>query len=294
MRILYAAGNYSGANIQASRFIANAQGHEIAIAAYLDNSDTLPRINWLLDALSQNKNKSETLQLLELDNAPAMNPDLLVFMLEDISNWKPDLAIVNAEPFVASIAASMDITTYYCSPFQLMNAMADKLSPSPYKTILSKFRSKLRLMPAASKNLVYSPFGDLERPPKLKAGYEWIRPYYEYPKPLAGISEARKKHNSFSYASKHIGPDTAIIGGQTNFLADCLYNDIEQIALSPDTKDPEAVMNAMLCNELDAATDLGMIDSSLQYAKNAITKITRNNNKISMKLIPELHEILCI
>ena len=56
MRILYSAGNRVGANSQLSRFLQHVGSkHEVKIAAYLRSSESIPHIDWTLDALHYNK-----------------------------------------------------------------------------------------------------------------------------------------------------------------------------------------------------------------------------------------------
>ena len=54
MKILYGAGNFTGSNIAAARFIKNTE-HEVRIAAHYKNHKYLESFDWCLDPLYKTK-----------------------------------------------------------------------------------------------------------------------------------------------------------------------------------------------------------------------------------------------
>lgn len=179
MKILYGAGNRIGANFQLVRFL-NHTNHQIKIAAHIKSSESLPHVDWTLDALYNKltpKQTSDVNQLFGHSGVPNINLGQAEILLSEIDDFSPDLVISDAEPIVAHAAQSLSIPLWYCSPLHLLDGVEWSRGQLRYTSLLSATRKFLETLPQAAKTFVYSPLGDLKNRPPLKSGYEWIGPY---------------------------------------------------------------------------------------------------------------------
>jgi hypothetical protein len=182
MRILYSAGNRVGANSQLSRFLQHAGSkHEIKIAAYLKSSDSIPHIDWTLDALHYNKPATANAEMFKLfghRGVPFVNINNVRILLQEIEQFEPELFIVDGEPTTAHIAKKLGIKLWYYSPLHLLNGLEWEKGQLRYISRLTSLRHMLRSMPEPDAAFIYSPFGDIKFRPYLKNGFEWIQPYH--------------------------------------------------------------------------------------------------------------------
>lgn len=182
MKILYSAGNRVGANSQLSRFLQHLDGkHEIKIAAYLKSSDSIPHIDWTLDALHYNKPATANtgmLQLFGYRGVPFVNVDNARIFLQETEKFEPELFIVDGEPIAAHIAKKLGIKLWYYSPLHMLNGLEWEKGQLRYVSRLTSLRHMLRSMPEPDAAFIYSPFGDIKFRPYLKNGFEWIQPYH--------------------------------------------------------------------------------------------------------------------
>jgi len=169
----------------------------------------------------------------------------------------------------------------------------------------------LHRLPKAERTFVYSPFGDIKFRPNLKAGYEWMRPYYHDvggSRNFESIAVVRDSErisilskilncippfnftlfSPFSYNLSHLENrnildvekyKVALMNcrwlfstGETSFIADAIYNGIERICITPRLDDPEAMLNANLCRLYDIGDDVGQVEYLEQHAVGAVEK----------------------
>lgn len=292
MKILYAASNNQNAKIQLSRFLRAVDGskHQIKIAAYKKSSPLNTNIDWTLDALLNIYRPN----LLSLDN------DNLSIYLEQIKNFAPDLIISDLEYFTSMVATDLDIAHWQCSSSMINFALngRDKYNLGLFKNFAyplakdpSHTQRTVNIIDNSSINLVYSHYGDIENPPVLQAGFNWVRPYHKLSKShvpcqhfvTAGLSKADKQlldalkkypdcvvftEQTFEHYQdltiKDIGiedeyycnlknSNVFICQGQTNFLADAFYNSKYSLTY-PDYDDTEAITNSQISQKLGLAS----------------------------------------
>lgn len=180
MKIIYAAGNRIGSDIQLKRFLKHNK-HEIKIAAYLRSSGSLTNVDWLLDAARHNKEKRSRKNLANIfgyKSPPWINPKVATTLLDDVCLYNPDLIIADFEPIFSNIAKTLGIKLWYCSPVHLLDGIKWEGEQLKYFSLLDKTRRGLSRLPKAEKTFIYSPFGDKVFKLKLKREYEWVKPYY--------------------------------------------------------------------------------------------------------------------
>ena len=99
MKIVYSAGDRTGSDSQLVRFLEHASNkHEIKIAAYFKSSESLPHIDWTLDALHYKpSNRYKIKKLLGHGGAGFLNLNATKTLLNDISEFGPDLIISDGE-----------------------------------------------------------------------------------------------------------------------------------------------------------------------------------------------------
>ena len=103
----------------------------------------------------------------------------LSILLEEISEYSPDLVICDAEPIVANIAKVLGFRLWYCSPLHLLDGVKWSTGQIKYRSRLEKYKKLLAKLPRAERTFVYSPFGRIHPlSPELKPGYEWMEPYH--------------------------------------------------------------------------------------------------------------------
>lgn len=290
MKILYAASNSYSARIQLARWLQAMQGtnHQIKIAAYKKSSPKGISIDWTLDAL---------LNIYKPEYLSTHNDNLSIYY-EQVKNYMPDLIISDLEYFTSYVANSLNVPLWQCSSSLIKFGLtrnekydlgmfkyhAHSLNRDPGHT-----QRTINLIDNSDANLVYSHYGDTDRPPLLQEGYEWVRPYHQIGKAhltcahsiVAGLSTNDKQ---VVMALKKFSPDSVIFlenrgsekydniqvkdienadeyycnlrnserfvcQGQASFLADAFYNGKFSL-IYPDYQDAESLINSQLSNKL--------------------------------------------
>lgn len=288
MKILYAASNNLNAKIQLTRFLKAMQGskHQIKVAAFKLSSPEGINIDWTLDCLL-NIYRPE---LMTLDN------DNLRIYYEQVKYYEPDLIISDLEYFTSYIANVLNIKVWQCSSSLVNIAMerSEKYNLGVFKHFSflierdeEQKNRTLNLLENSNGNFVYSHFGDTEAPPKIREGFEWVRPYHQVGKynvpcqhfiigaipdgnkeliaflrkqpdavvfvesPSETYSELRVKDikNAEEYFCNLQNCGYFLCQGQTSFLADAYYNGKWSI-IYPDYEDAEAVLNSAISRHL--------------------------------------------
>ncbi|MHA2427477.1 MAG: hypothetical protein ACXADB_05600 [Candidatus Hermodarchaeia archaeon] len=184
MKIVYSCSNRIGAGVQLTRFLRRMEGseHEVRIAGFRRPTESITHIDWTLDAMRHrysSKNKQGLIELFGYHGLPDVGFKELSILLEEISEYNPDLVICDAEPIVANIAKVLGFRLWYCSPLHLLDGVKWGPGQIKYRARLEKHRKLLDKLPIAERVFVYSPFGDIEGTgPELKSGYEWMQPYH--------------------------------------------------------------------------------------------------------------------
>lgn len=295
MKILYGAGKRPGANLQLKRFLDHCD-HEIRFATYLRYSECLPYIDWTLDALKSTNSfdKKAVNNLFGYKSAPHVDYGNAEILLEEIDIWKPDLVISDAENITAHVAKSLEIQLWYCSPLHLLDGIEWDKKQLKYHIVLEKVRKQLLALPNAELTLIYSPFCDISMRPILKPGYEWCKPYFTTPQKLSSVNIQRTKLDSFKYMVEYLPSEHLLTTGETSYLSDAVYAE-KTIHIAPTMSDPESLLNANLCENYLIGTDLGEIETNLEYTKTRLDKIldlTFSDNYLSRQNWKQLHEKL--
>ena len=147
MKILYSCSNRIGAGIQLTRFLENVH-HEVRIAGYMRPTESLSHIDWTLDALTHSnciKNNSELINLFGHKMLPRVCFDGVVTLLEEISEYNPDLVICDAEPIVANIAITLGFKLWYISPMHLLDGIQWKRGQLKYHSLLESTRKAVSM-----------------------------------------------------------------------------------------------------------------------------------------------------
>ena len=315
LKIVYGAGNRTGSDSQLLRFLDNVnKNYEIKIAAYLKSSESLPHIDWTLDALHYKPSNSYKIKKLFGHSGPGfLNAENAKLLINDIAEFGPDLIISDGEYITANVAKTLSVRLWYCSPLHLFDGIIWERNQIRYAALLSKLRPFLRALPEADKIFVYSPFGDIKFRPTLRDGYEWIKPYYR---------NVLNKNNGFGLA---IVPNTERISvlskmlncvefnlklfsnynekfsniktenlsqkneydmslclcswifstGETSFISDAFYNE-KYVCISPSLNDFESILNAILYNNYNLGNDIGQIELAPDYAVEQVEKSFTN------------------
>jgi len=322
VKIVYSTGNRIGGDIQLKRFL-NYNEHDIKIAAYLRSSGSLTHVDWTLDALVHKHGKGVKTALNELfghTGIPHIGLEEAASLMEDICDYDPDLIICDGEPIVANIAKSLDIKLWYCSPLHMLDGIQWERGQLRYFSLLDKTRKALSRLPKADKVFIYSPFGDIAFRPMLKAGYEWIRPYYHNvggSRCSEGIAVIRDPErisilskilncvppftftlfSPFSYNLSHLESKNIsdvekykialsnckwlFTTGETSFISDAIYNGVNRICIAPNLNDPESLLNAILCRYYNLGDNTGQVEYMKQHAVGEVEKSYNNTYKSS-------------
>lgn len=328
MRIVYSAGNRVGADTQLYRFLKNTS-HEIKIAAYIKSSNNLSHIDWTLDALYHKYSKTDKEKIFDLFNSyniPRVGMNEIEILVEEVSEFNPDLIICDYEPIMSNVASAIGAKLWYCSPVHMLDGIDWGYGKLKYRGLLENTRKALPRLPIPDKTFIYSPFCDFEKAPILKSGYEWIRPYHvscdssnnevgiAVVTDYSRISELSKILNCippfcftlFSHSIYNLSHLESInisdesvyqkvlnncrwlfTTGDTNFISDALYGNINRVAVSPDLDDIEALLNAILIEEYDVGDDLAQVEYLEQYSvehiQKSFEKSLNNREKIIKK-----------
>jgi hypothetical protein len=203
MKILYSAGNRSGANSQLERILKHiSPKHEIRIAAYLKSSTSIPHVDWLLDSLHNNlislrgkkyiwelftygktTNKKRLTTTDKYLDVPKLNYENSEIFINEVMDYFPDLIISDGEFVSGLIANLLNIRLWYCSPLHLLDGInwghKKYQNDLGYFSLLQQQRKLLKYtFPKAEQYLVYSPFCGIMPRPFLKPGYKWVKPYH--------------------------------------------------------------------------------------------------------------------
>lgn len=325
MKILYAAGNCTNAQIQLARFLQAMHGsvHQIKIAAYKISSPKNQQIDWTLDCLL-NIYKPEVFSL-ENDN--------LKIYFDQLQYYAPDLIISDLEYFTSYIASILNITIWQCSSSLINYALArnEKYNMGAFKYYayamnreIENNQRVLNLLANSSANLVYSHLGDVKCPPQLLEGFQWVRPYHRIGKStvpcqhhlVAGLASNHKQllgtlgryHDAVAFLDgcvetypnlqiKDIANQEEyfcnlknspifVCQGQTSFLADAFYNG-KYSYIYPNHRETETLVNSCLSQHLG----LGSI-ITLQHEKFEELEVEPNHND-SIKSLSQRIEELC-
>ena len=296
MKILYGAGNRPGANLQLKRFLGHCN-LDIRCAAYFHGSDLLECVDWTLDALQSNNSydKGKLNSLFGYEGAPHIDYNHAQILLEEVYAWKPDLVISDAEPITAHIAKALELRLWYCSPLLLINGIEWERKQHKYSFAIKKMYKTLQTLPQAERKLVYSPFCDISMRPRLKDGFEWCKPYSETESfgKINTMSPQRVENDCFKYIQQNLKNNQVLTTGETSFVADAIYSGYN-IAVAPAISDPESLTNASLCEYYFLGSDLGEIETSIEYAQHQFDRfLTRPfTNALSIQDWKCLHEIL--
>lgn len=279
MKILYAASDRLGAEIQTARFLQAMSGtnHTIKVAAY-HQSKPNQSIDWNLNAIKDIFNP----QQLQLDN------EKLRTYYEQIGYFAPDLIISDLEIYTSYVANILNIQLWQVSSGLLHHATKhkEKIAVGLFKFYPHMFPNELmqrikNIIFNSDRNFIYSYFGDTESF-DIQDSFEWLRPYY-----LEGKVSPPCQHNVVSatlrndknlirylkqykdtvlfsrfideeygdvilkdlyavdeYACNLKNCKAFISQGYNDFVADAFYNGKPSIIL-PDFSSQESITNAM-------------------------------------------------
>jgi hypothetical protein len=278
MRILLGLNENYGSNLWASKLMQVAPWHEYRIAAFYKNHTHLHSIDWCLDAVkTKSSNSKKISEIFGHKNIPHVNYKTITQMVNDLVDWDPELVISDVETITAHLAIALSVELWYCSSVLLLTGINKEFKQ------LADLKSKLKQLPKASRNLIYSPFGDLISAPQLKDGFEWTKPY-------TGNSSNLKLQKGVRYLVKFCGDRFRVINGETSSLADCFYQGKIPIVVG-DVYDDEQRANA----ELVSAYNLGYNATGAQDNKAIAGRILGGLKAIDLnvkdRLSPELHEM---
>lgn len=325
LKILYAASNSENAKIQLGRFLEaiHDKPYQIKIAAYKKSSPKNINIDWTLNCL-HNIFRPELISLEDNDN--------FITYFNQVKYFDPDLIISDAEYFTSKIANMLDITLWQCSSSLINFALSfdEKYNIGLFKKYSYIFNKNpmhtqrmVNILDNSNCNFVYSHFGDLNNPPKIKSNFEWIRPYSILGKDYAAcyhnvvgasftnnkkiLSVLKKIPDSvmFSQFSEESHTNVAmkdiseqeeyfcnlknshlfVCEGQTSFLADAFYNN-KYAVIIPNFNEPECILNAIFSNHFKLSSTIYSSESNI---------IELMSNKIDCSFNPSikmLHERL--
>lgn len=191
MKILYAAGNRTGADIQLYRFLENLPSkHTVKIAAYLRSSNSIHTVDWILNAFTKRARKKAKVQMVN-QVFRGLDKQILNIYINDIKEYSPDVIVCDYEFITSFIAKQLGIKLWYCSPIHLINGIKWKIGENrKCAPFIDTVFNNLTLMPKADKYLVYSAFGDVFFRPELKDKYSWVKPYHV---------KAKKSKSNYDY-----------------------------------------------------------------------------------------------
>ncbi len=316
MKIVYSCSNRIGAGVQLTRFLRQiGDSHEVLIAGFRRPTESITHIDWTLDALRHrysSKNKQELIKLFGYHGLPDVGFDELSILLEEISEYNPDLVICDAEPIVANIAKVLDLRLWYCSPLHLLDGVKWGPGQIKYRARLEKHKKLLAKLPTAERTFVYSPFGDIQPCPELKPGYEWMQPYHVHSDGAkSGGVAIVKDGERVSILSKILNCvppfDLTLFSRHKYDLSHLtsismldevnrdIYRDIvsrsswvfttgetsfvadavyngAKVCIAPDLNDPETLLNAILIRHYGLGDDLAQVELMENHAVGMIEK----------------------
>lgn len=269
MKIIYAASNRIGANIQLSRFLEN-NNHEIKIAAYGKSSYDISHIDWNLNAVFVDG-------IIYRDSLThkKYNQKSIENIFKDVIEYSPDLIISDNEYIFGFISNEINIPLWYCSPLNLIDGIVWDFERLIYSYYF--FQYKTNKLPKADKYLIYSPFCDIKNPPIIKDKYNWVRPYYNEIDSNIIINEIQRKeifNNILKYVK--LNNDNIFTDGNTDNISDSIYSN-KKILISPNIKNVESLVNSILVSKYNIGSNLGQVE--LLSMLNSIECIEKANGK---------------
>jgi len=298
MKILYAASNNQNAKIQLSRFLRAMEGskHQVKIAAYKKSSPKNINIDWTLDAL---------LNIYRPDLLSLQGDNLNIYF-EQVKDYAPDLVISDLEYFTSSVAKELDINLWQCSSSLINYALVRN---EKYNLGLFKFHAHalnrdtvhsqrmVNILDNSDRNFVYSHYGDMNEPPTLMDGFQWVRPYHQvakdyvpcqhhitaafsvpdkrvmaflkkYPDSVAFVDDPKERYQNVQVKDIRIQDEyycnlknsaLYICQGQTSFLADAFYNG-KYALVFPDYEDAESITNSQLAQKIGIGRIMTFVD----------------------------------
>lgn len=310
LKILYAAGNSSGAKIQLSRFLTAMAGKPfiIKIAAYKKSSPCGQNIDWTLDCLPN---------IFRPDHISLENENFETYY-QQVKYYNPDLVISDLEYFTSCVANDLNITLWQCSSLLLNFGIDQKYNLGLFKNFSyllqrnNAFRTQriINLLDNSNCNFIYSHFGEAENTFPLKANFEWIRPYYSIGKVsvpcqhhvVAAVPGNEKKILSFLQQQNDVvvftefsqekytnlwlkdiadtdeyfcnlkNCDFFACEGQSSFLSDAFYNKKYSMIIT-DFHDLECVANSLSSKHLGLGSMISQTQDDVELFRDKEIKI---------------------
>lgn len=176
MKILYAAGDREGAEIQLTRFLnaTSKKNYNIKIAAYHKSNFDLS-VDWNLESLKDIYSPSNLI----------FNSEKLKTYYEQVRYFDPDLIISDLEIYTSYIATILNKKIWQVSPNIIHYATPhkEKIAIGLYKLYPHLFHQSAlferikNIIFNADRKMVYSHFGDTNVF-NLVNEFEWVRPYH--------------------------------------------------------------------------------------------------------------------
>jgi hypothetical protein len=302
MKILYSMGNRFGSSVQYSRFIQSLPStYEVKVCGFYKPSYRVHQIDWLLDSLYDIKPYSRKKNYFDI-NATNIGTRRFISkrfdrLVQEIEGYNPDLTIVDGDCVIPMVTERLGLETWFCSPDHLYDG-TDFTTIRKYFSLFEGFRKRLFRTPKPSRYFVYSPFGDLKLRPKLKPGFEWVRPYYveqkkseikydyvsitdnieRLPSLLRMLNGSdfsgkiayynNKDFNRIHYCSntdlneysEMLGQSDKVFNfGEADYVADAIYNG-KTIYIAPTLLEPETLLNAVFVDRMGIGKDLAQIE----------------------------------
>ena len=271
MKILLGGSNFTSSNIMLSRFLDHLTD-DIRICAWYRNHQYLPWIDWCLDAVHKHSTKNY-FQIHHGIKGPSVDHGVAINVLDDILDWGPDLVISDCESFTACVAKVLGIPLWYCSGILQFNAIEHKIGAINNNAFLH-LRDTIKVLPKGDLYLVYSGLCDIECPPILKDGFEWVKPYNNTNNHNKIVSSCESSIESIST----VIPDGYLLcSGETSLVGDCLYSGMP-FYVCPDPLDQECLLNAQMLQHCGCAVNIGR-PKSLEFVK---TQVEKPNNAPKM------------
>lgn len=302
MKILYAIGNKLSGGIQLNRFLRaiGDKNNLVKIAAF-KKTFQVPYRDWTLDAL---------LDIFKPDHISTDNDNLGIYY-EQLKYFNPDLIISDLEIFSSYLATLLKKPIIQVGPRIAYEGIenSSKLGiKSKYKKYLFKNDDQYQLLKNSIDNadarLAYSPLCDLKEPPKLKNGFEWIRPYHVLGKlsitakhQIIGAShnnrrdliQLLKKYDDAvlftgrlderfvgvtikdimqvsEYALNLYNAEKAVNHGQQDYIADAFYNG-KYCLMMPEFSDSETIINSMVAEYYGLGQAIYDVNENVQQVK---------------------------
>lgn len=314
LKILYAASENENAKIQLARFMKAMEGkpYIVKVAAYKKSSPPI-NIDWTLDCLKN---------IFKPDYISLENDNFLTYF-EQVKYYNPDLIISDLEYYTSHIANVLNVTLWQCSSsiinFGLVGEYKYNLGIfKRYAYLFNKnplhIQRLTHIMDNANCNFVYSHYGDVENPPPLKDGFEWIRPYHRAGKEsvlcqhnvVAATLNNNKKilsllkdysdsvcfteflgesytnpclkdiRNEAEFSCNLRNSNLFVCEGQTSFLADAFYNG-KYTAVLTNFEDTECVINSTISEKLNLSTSIYQPTEDLSPLMNVVVTPTVND-----------------